>query len=1025
VTIGLGLLTSACQRVVARNTTPLADAKKSGAADTRLEFTPPPRTIDDVLALLHAPDDSRLRAAARAEADSAPPVDAGSQVLADFYYKRAGAAELAGRGGQQIADLTLALRFGWQTLSPVRATLWSLAVAERESGNHFRYLEYLRQALRFVSAAYSGELASSTGTIAVRAFLAAGYVEIGEVSRARPFLEVAEGRWRAADQSARWDALILSAQAALANVTGEHAEAEALYRKVLQRETQQTKLNEARGLLAEVLVRQDRLLEAESEARRATLGALASRGRDSPHTAWMLRRLAWVLLEQGRYSEAETLARIAIEIFEEVDTAQDSLRLASARADLARALEGLGRDEESLREYETIRASLGRHPQSLEHFLGAHVGYAELLLKTGSTDQALGKLTAALERTRSLVGDSHRETAEIRGALARGYATKGNIEVALQEFRRAAAALSTSAPAGEVEARRPPAGDRRLGVLSSYISLLADIKGTRHESDAGIDATAEAFRLAGVVRGRAIQYALDASAARAAAHTPALAELVRQKQDTRRQMRALYDQLGEAFYEGDAMLVRELRTRLEHSRSLLHTLAARVEAEFPAYGELAEPKPVPLDKARALLRPGEALITTLTISDRSFVWAVPHTGPVAFAAPPIGALKMELMVAALRKALEPNAKTVGDVPDFDLALAHDLYEAILEPVRSGWSPARSLIVVAHGPLAQLPLALLPTRRATLPPESGALFSRYRNVPWLVRTHAVTMLPSVGSLATLRALPAGDASRRPFAGFGDPWFSAEQSAVASTGSSTLQREADALVTRSAPITFRSSRRAVDARQLRRLPPLPDTAEEIQSIAAAAHADLGRDVFLGARANEDIVKTADLGRYRVIAFATHGLVPGDLPGLTQPALALSAPDVAGIDGDGLLTMDEILALRLNADWIVLSACSTASVEKADAGGLSGLDSAFFYAGARSLLVSNWPVETTSARALTTRVFRQSPSFSRAEALRATMTWMIDQAVLTDEESRETVFSYAHPMFWAPFTLIGDGGVPAAIR
>jgi CHAT domain-containing protein len=196
----------------------------------------------------------------------------------------------------------------------------------------------------------------------------------------------------------------------------------------------------------------------------------------------------------------------------------------------------------------------------------------------------------------------------------------------------------------------------------------------------------------------------------------------------------------------------------------------------------------------------------------------------------------------------------------------------------------------------------------------------------------------------------------------------------------------------------------------------------------NADLAREVFLGARANEETVKTLDLRRYRVVAFASHGLVPGDLEGLTQPALALSAPDVADVEGDGLLTMDKILSLRLDADWGVLSACNTASGQGAGSEAVSGLGRAFFYAGARALLVSNWPVETTSARALTTDLFRrqqQSPGVSRAHALQQTMNWLIDQGTFVDTKSGNPVFSYAHPIFWAPFTLIGDGSGDATVR
>jgi CHAT domain-containing protein len=91
-----------------------------------------------------------------------------------------------------------------------------------------------------------------------------------------------------------------------------------------------------------------------------------------------------------------------------------------------------------------------------------------------------------------------------------------------------------------------------------------------------------------------------------------------------------------------------------------------------------------------------------------------------------------------------------------------------------------------------------------------------------------------------------------------------------------------------------------------------------------------------------------------FATHGLMSGDLGGLAEPALVLTPPPEASPDNDGLLTASKIATLKLNASWVVLSACNTAAGDGTpDAGGLSGLAKAFFYAGARSLLVSHWSV------------------------------------------------------------------------
>jgi CHAT domain-containing protein len=181
-----------------------------------------------------------------------------------------------------------------------------------------------------------------------------------------------------------------------------------------------------------------------------------------------------------------------------------------------------------------------------------------------------------------------------------------------------------------------------------------------------------------------------------------------------------------------------------------------------------------------------------------------------------------------------------------------------------------------------------------------------------------------------------------------------------------------------------------------------------------------VNLGASANEELVKTSDLSKYKVLVFATHGLVPGELNGLTQPALALSAPDVAGVTGDGLLTMEEILTLKLDADWVVLSACNTGTGAGAGAEAASGLGRAFFYAGTRALLVTNWSVHSQSARVLTSDLFRRQAAdtrMSRGEALRQAMTALIEDKGFADDKG-EVLFTYAHPLFWAPYTIIGDG-------
>ncbi len=625
------------------------------------------------------------------------------------------------------------------------------------------------------------------------------------------------------------------------------------------------------------------------------------------------------------------------------------------------------------------------------------------------------------------MGEEHYDTAEARGVLAKVLAVRGELEAALREFAQAIPILiSRTHLASDEEATTRTAREQRLRIiLEAYLELLADIRGSELERKAGIDAAAEAFRVADVARARAVQRALAESAARAAGRDPALSDLVRGAQDSVRQTVAFYGLLAaitnQPSKERQADLEDRLRQRIAMLQASRAKLDEEIERRFPDYAQLINPKPPTVEETRKQLRPDEALIATYVGEQRSFVWAVPRTGAVAFAAVPLGRDDIGFDVTYLRGALDAKAATLGAIPDFDVEVAHDLYKALLDPVKDGWWAADSLLIVAHGPLGQLPFALLPTEPAKLPRKEPLLFDGYRGVPWLARSHAITVLPSVASLVTLRATPRGDAGRRAFAGFGDPWFS------------TAQRDADETVKlasrgdlelRSLPIRLRSLpvMDGVDSAELAQLPRLPDTADELRSIALALGADPTRDVFIGEAATEGRVKTMDLSGRKVIVFATHGLVAGDLNGLTQPALALSSPAVVGGKDDGLLTMGEILGLKLDADWVVLSACNTASGDGAGAEAVTGLGRAFFYAGARALLVSNWPVHSQSAKDLTTDLFRRQAadaSLTRAEALRNAMVAMIDGGTYADSATGEALFAYAHPIFWAPFTLIGDGG------
>jgi CHAT domain-containing protein len=270
-----------------------------------------------------------------------------------------------------------------------------------------------------------------------------------------------------------------------------------------------------------------------------------------------------------------------------------------------------------------------------------------------------------------------------------------------------------------------------------------------------------------------------------------------------------------------------------------------------------------------------------------------------------------------------------------------------------------------------------------------------------------VLPSVVSLKTLRAFAHEERRRKPMVGFGNPVF--DPNATAANTRVVSKTAARSLTSRSYTDFWQGA--GVDRAKLAQaLQPLPETADELKVVAEKLGAPAS-DIHLGRDASETTVKRLPLADYGVVYFATHGLVAGDIKGLAEPSLALSLPAQPSDLDDGLLTASEVAQLKLNADWVVLSACNTIAGDRPGAEALSGLARAFFYAGARALLVSHWAVASEAATRLTTSTFailKADPKLGRAEALRRAML-----AYLNDKSDPYN----ANPAFWGPLEIVGD--------
>ncbi len=469
------------------------------------------------------------------------------------------------------------------------------------------------------------------------------------------------------------------------------------------------------------------------------------------------------------------------------------------------------------------------------------------------------------------------------------------------------------------------------------------------------------------------------------ARDPKVAAAIRAREDIRARLADLYrerDQLepsttGANAPSGSPALDARIAKAQEDAAEAESTL----QAASPNYGQLVQ-QVAPAAEVLAALAPGEAFVS-ITLGDTGG-WAFAlRNGRVDVAPIPGGLPEIGKLVRRVRASIE---NTTGTPPPFDIEAAQALYRATLAGLEPALQGADSMVIVPAGPLLSLPFELLLTGPAT--PDALA------TAPWLLRRATIAHVPAAANFVSLRKIAGNSRATRPWFGFGD----------------------------FRPVTLAQATRsfgaecADSARLYAGLPPLPFARAELDAsrrLLGAAPAE----TLLGPAFTAAGVRRAGLKDFRILHFATHALLPAELRCQAEPAIVTSAPAGAADAAGSLLTASAILELDLDADTVILSACNSGGPGGTTAGeSLSGLARSFFYAGARSLLVTHWSVNDQIAAYLVADSLRRlgaSPGIGISGAMRAAQLGMLDEA------GKGLVAEVAHPFYWAPFATIGEGG------
>jgi tetratricopeptide (TPR) repeat protein len=754
-----------------------------------------------------------------------------------------------------------------------------------------------------------------------------------------------------------WLAFVYDAQ-------GRYGDAEPLYKRALAiREKALGPGHPSVGTclnnLAVLYREEGRYGEAEPLYKRALAIDEKALGPDHHGVGADLNNLAVLYLEEGRYGEAEPLYKRALAIAEKA-LSPDHPDVGVAVSNLAFLYDNQGRHGEAEALYKRALAiyekalgpdypEVGRDLNSLAKLYAGQSRY-------GEAEPLYKRALAIAEKA---LGPDHPDVGAALNNLAALHFAQRDWSRAAQFWRRSTGVIERRARRGTSIVGQPITGGGKNEASQLDFVFFRFVKSVyrlaAEDRDPSQEQADEMFEAAQWAHASQAASSLAQMAARGAKGDPKLSAIVRERQDLVAEWQkrdgvhtaAVSQPPDKRDRAGEAVNT----SRLASIDTRVAAIDERLKADYPEYASLASVEPLSVGGVQVQLRLDEALVLFLDTPlwdptpEETFIWVVTKTDS-RWARTELGTPSLKREVAALRCGLDydgtwgalgsrcadllKTSYTEADHEDrkplpFDRDRAHALYKALFGQIEDVIKD-KHLLIVPSGALTQLPFQVLITEKPD-PAASGD--DAFRRATWLVRAHALTVLPSVSSLKALRQLAKDSHADRAMIGFGNPLLDGPDARFWKLASNARDKQSCPEKPEQRVAALTGERRGVlpldlrrgfaDVTQIRMQVPLPETADELCAVARDLRVD-SKDIWLGARATETEIKrlseAGELSKYRIIHLATHGALAGQVSGNSEPGLLLTPPDKATEGDDGYLSGSEIAALKLDADWVILS-------------------------------------------------------------------------------------------------------------